>query len=403
MGIPLFSRSRFRAGRHRQFRALATAVATLLFTASIALGAPAVVTEVLADVKVSGKGAGAGGASFSDHEVNPYQVVGPVYHNLTKAEDRAGALNVQITALAESTASSSDTLHSLHLHMLLYSFGDPIFDQGHAEASSTLAKTITLDGDYRYSFSWTHLSFKDQFAVTAAVQDFSEFSGAGSNVYGADLKSQHQDTSRLSNIAHAGDEFSLICSAAIFSDNTGLPIIGYLFDDTMSFRLLPVPAGTSQNQALKPDPNNEGKWLFPNYPSGLWYDPPSASELVFHMTAPDDPFTAPDTLFNSILDFPTGLNAPVSISAEGQLLGTFGPGQSLDFVALLGHGVDTFTASGIDPPAVGGDSPGFALKLGFNMATADFEITAPAAVPEPAGILLAAGAISILATLRRRH
>ena len=34
-----------------------------------------------------------------------------------------------------------------------------------------------------------------------------------------------------------------------------------------------------------------------------------------------------------ILDFPSGFNGPFEVWAEGSLLGTFGPGQSVDFLS----------------------------------------------------------------------
>ena len=59
------------------------------------------------------------------------------------------------------------------------------------------------------------------------------------------------------------------------------------------------------------------------------------------------------------------------------MLGQFGPGDMLDFVDLLGHGVSEFIVSGISPePEVGELDPGFALQLEFSTESASFTMTA---------------------------
>jgi hypothetical protein len=181
-----------------------------------------------------------------------------------------------------------------------------------------------------------------------------------------------------SNLRLSGD--------ALLSED-GYPPFFLSVGDTMTLRLLPVDAGLTQETALIPETVVPGlNWLFDNFPSGLWFDPPTTSELTFEMIS--------DTLFDSILDFPTGLDMPVTVSAEGQVLGAFGPGDDLDFVALLGHGVSSFNVSGISPPAMTGDTPGFALQLAFNEPTADFQILA---VPEPSSLILCCAAALLVA------
>jgi hypothetical protein len=86
------------------------------------------------------------------------------------------------------------------------------------------------------------------------------------------------------------------------------------------------------------------------------------------------------SLFTSILDFPTGFAEPFDVIVDGTLLGSFGPGQSVDFVALLGHGVDRFTVAGITPLVDAADPAAFPLKLAFSTPTASFRMLA---VPEP--------------------
>ena len=54
--------------------------------------------------------------------------------------------------------------------------------------------------------------------------------------------------------------------------------------DYMQVRLLPPSAGPTQQSALQPETVAPGlNWLFDNFPSSLWFDPPTTSELTFEM------------------------------------------------------------------------------------------------------------------------
>ncbi|MBX9789130.1 MAG: PEP-CTERM sorting domain-containing protein [Pirellulales bacterium] len=114
-------------------------------------------------------------------------------------------------------------------------------------------------------------------------------------------------------------------------------------------------------------------------PTGNWFDPPTASGYSYQMTE--------GSLFTQILDLPSGFNQPFTVSANGEVLGTFGPGQSVDFTKLPGGGVSDFTITGIDPGTDPNDPQAFPIKLAFNTPTASF--TMQAVVPEPSTLLLA--------------
>lgn len=100
-----------------------------------------------------------------------------------------------------------------------------------------------------------------------------------------------------------------------------------------------------------------------------------------------------DSLFTSILNFPTDFDNPFEVWVGGEFLDSFTAGDSIDFVSRLGAGVSEFTIKGlnVDPsnPAV------FPIKLDFNTETASFEMYAltkeeneeVTAVPESSSVL----------------
>jgi hypothetical protein len=113
-----------------------------------------------------------------------------------------------------------------------------------------------------------------------------------------------------------------------------------------------------------------------------------------------------DSLFTSILDFPTGFDAPFTVAVGDTVIGSFGPGQIVDFTGSQGGGVRSFTLSGISPFADAGDPTAFPLRLELNTPTADFTM-APlsSAVPEPCSIAAWMGlaGIGIAGCIRYRH
>jgi hypothetical protein len=120
-----------------------------------------------------------------------------------------------------------------------------------------------------------------------------------------------------------------------------------------------------------------GCWKFTDVISRDWADPVTASGYTYQMTN--------GSLFTEIVDFPTGFLEPLDVTAPGcSIPGTFGPGQSVDFVTLCGSGVSEFTVTGIDPMFDPTDPGAFPIQLAFNTPTADF-IAEPlgSAVPEP--------------------
>jgi hypothetical protein len=148
--------------------------------------------------------------------------------------------------------------------------------------------------------------------------------------------------------------------------------------------------GTTVINPLMPSGSGPGWFEFIQVPRNTWVDPATAWGFDYEMTGP--------SLFTKISDFPTGFG-PLQVTADGQILGSaFGPGQSLDFVALLGHGVSEFTVTNISPLVDPTDPLCFPLKLDFNTDTASFNMTA---LPEPATLALVAA--GVLGLVRRRR
>jgi len=153
----------------------------------------------------------------------------------------------------------------------------------------------------------------------------------------------------------------------------------------------------SQFNPLLPDSTLDGVFRFIDVIGGKWYDPPSAYGFRYEMTG--------DSLFTSILNFPVGFENPFTVSVGDTNLGEFIPGDSIDFVSLLGGGVSEFTITGlnVDPT----NPTAFPIKLDFDTNTASFDMHALIEednqdVPEPVSVfsLLTFGSGVVL--LRRR-
>ena len=81
------------------------------------------------------------------------------------------------------------------------------------------------------------------------------------------------------------------------------------------------------------------------------------------------------------------------------MLGTFGPGDMVDFSGFPGGGVTQFTVSGIGPTVDGNDPLAFPTFLQFDQSTVNFTMTP---VPEPSSFTLALISQLTLLSLKRR-
>ncbi|MEM9541400.1 MAG: PEP-CTERM sorting domain-containing protein [Cyanobacteria bacterium P01_E01_bin.42] len=160
--------------------------------------------------------------------------------------------------------------------------------------------------------------------------------------------------------------------------------------------------GWTQENPVLPQIEEPGIWRFENVPSRRWFDPPT--EYGFRYTMLED------SLFTEVLDFPVTIDEDnlFTISVGDTILGEFSPGESVDFVSLLGRGVSEFTITDIDAPLDLEDPTAFPLKLAFNTEFADFEMEAisePATVPEASTTmgLLALGFIGIYSRFKPRR
>lgn len=183
-------------------------------------------------------------------------------------------------------------------------------------------------------------------------------------------------------------EFKSLALAGIDSD----------FDFSESAQLLDIdrvvvePLSTESSPIL---PNEalpgENGFLFLNAPSGQWFDPPTAQGFAYQMTS--------GALFTKILDFPSGFSQPFHVAVNGIELGTFGPGDGLDFTGFSGGGVSHFEVTGLDPLADPSNPTAFPIRLMFDSDYASFSMSA-IAVPEPSSILLFALGLGMM-TIRR--
>ncbi|MCL1470066.1 hypothetical protein [Argonema antarcticum] len=146
----------------------------------------------------------------------------------------------------------------------------------------------------------------------------------------------------------------------------------------------PRPGNTQQNPIL---PNrSDGNWqVFSNVPGCRWYDPHTTHGFEFQALE--------DTLFTEILDFPVGLDNRFTVRVGDAILGEFGPGDSVDFVSLLGEAVSHFKITDIDALIGETESTAFPIQLAFNQSVGSFQMRAiqetpePRRIPEPPAIL----------------
>ena len=101
-------------------------------------------------------------------------------------------------------------------------------------------------------------------------------------------------------------------------------------------------------------------------PPRTWIDPAPAYGFKYVMISA--------SLFTAIMDFPLGFASPFTVSVGGSVLGTFGPGESVDFVSLTGGGVASFTVTGITPNVNPHNPIAFPLKIDFDTETANIRM-----------------------------
>lgn len=160
--------------------------------------------------------------------------------------------------------------------------------------------------------------------------------------------------------------------------------------------------GLTQQNPILPTSVQNGWQTFSKVPGCRWYDPYTTYGFEFQ--------SLEDTLFTEILDFPVGEDTEFAVTVGNVLLGTFGPGSSVDFVSLLGHGVSNFKITGINSLFGSTAETAFPIQLAFNEREGSFKMRAISAddaenVPEPTtvlGTLLAVGGLGTIKKLKNR-
>jgi len=149
---------------------------------------------------------------------------------------------------------------------------------------------------------------------------------------------------------------------------------------TLSGSISITPRGSSEEFPLLPGPGGS----FLNAPSGAWMDPPLAQGYTFTITSA--------ALFKEIEAFPASVPGEFYVVTEGTTYGPYFALDSVDFVALRGHGVSSFVVKGIKPFVDATSPVAFPIKLSFTAPTANFTmipISAPEITiePQPSGDL----------------
>ena len=129
-----------------------------------------------------------------------------------------------------------------------------------------------------------------------------------------------------------------------------------------------VGDGSTQNNPILPDIQRPGDFTFIRVVGGRWVDPPLAEGYAYSILS--------DSLFTAILDFPTGFSAPFTVSVDGAVIGSYSPGESVDFTGFPDGGVPSFTVTGISPAVDPNDPAAFPLQVDFNTIQADFRMQA---------------------------
>ncbi|CBN55509.1 MULTISPECIES: PEP-CTERM sorting domain-containing protein [Kamptonema] len=156
--------------------------------------------------------------------------------------------------------------------------------------------------------------------------------------------------------------------------------------------------GLTQQNPILPTSVQNGWQTFNKVPGCRWYDPHTTYGFEFQ--------SLEDTLFTEILDFPVGEDTEFAVTVGNVLLGTFGAGDSVDFVSLLGGGVSNFKITGIDSLIGSTAETAFPIQLAFDKPEGSFQMRAfseddPEEVPEPTTVLAALLALTGLGTIKR--
>ena len=140
-------------------------------------------------------------------------------------------------------------------------------------------------------------------------------------------------------------------------------------------------------------------WTFNSVADNQWVVVPTAFAIVY--------LVDPNASLITSMTLPTlGLgNAGLDVQTDTVDLGAFHPGDTIDFLRLLGHGVQAFGVVGIDPLANNLDGKTFAVELHFDTPGASVDVRRADIVPLPAalGPGLAMLALGGLVSLRKRR
>jgi hypothetical protein len=333
-------------------------------------------------------------SGFADGVDDP-QVFEPDIQDFFRSGDSGVALAgkaISANALVSSGAmiaggGAAGTIHKFNpaadqftIIMQGSAFGTPLLSNSQGVANGTGEALTKIE--FRLTESY-HVAFSATTSVGHPIAQarFSFFDSLNPSVNG--FLTSGQSATINPGRPFSGNSFSMLYTLEGFL-STGSSVIDD-FVIFLSFSAVDVgPIGSGQAAPLPPTVMEEGEYEFVGATSGAWVDPPLTDGYRYTMTG--------GSLFTHILDFPTGFDDSFRVYVGDDLLGTFGPGQSVDFTTFPGGGVSEFLVRGINPLVDVEDPAGFPLRLAYNTPTANFVMTADptptstGAVPEPASV-----------------
>lgn len=189
------------------------------------------------------------------------------------------------------------------------------------------------------------------------------------------------------------------CNAIQHSGDCVASAIRYI-DYSLTFSNAVVGAGFDPLHPVMPVSVNSATHSanFVDAHSNQWFDPQVAGGYDFA--------TTDGSHFTRITGLPAGFSLPFEVFYDGLSLGLFQSDSDVDFVALLGHGVSTFSIRGITPGVDPNSVEAFPIALAFDREGANFSMTAvdiidSAGVPEPGSFALVTVALFALLSRSR--
>jgi hypothetical protein len=131
--------------------------------------------------------------------------------------------------------------------------------------------------------------------------------------------------------------------------------------------MLVAAPGSSWGNPIKPTVFGDGSVEFANGTHDRWFAAPLADAMRFEMSS--------EGMFTGVLEFPPSLQENLVLSINGERVGEFGFGDSVDFSAFATGGVSEFLLSRLQPDPGVTPVVTVPLHLAFDRSKVDFLVT----------------------------